>query len=173
MLPKADFAKAIGQMEDITPQLLGFKEAARHLWNVAFLCGESRATYARMGHYQDLLPHLFDALVLQKLGISQTAGIYGQAAFPDILVVPAPYLRELPVMVNLDTDRKGSWLPERLFQAADLKNPTFIEFFSWDAFSFVDLEYVRCRSNEHKSEFLVSSGDCRFVLSNTAASGAG
>ena len=145
--------------------MLAFKETIRHLWNTSFILSGERASFEAMECYQDqLVDHLFRTLVTERIGIPYRRGQYGNAPTMEIIVLPRPGLAELPVMKNHDAETRGQWSNEISVTTNSLGDCHFIEFFSWDSFEFIDLQYIRCHQPEAKCEYLIEQDHCRFGM---------
>lgn len=151
-------------LKDISMEMLTFKEAIRHLWNTTFVADGQRASFEGVGAYQEISDRLFAELILERLDLPGLDQEYGMAPVPSILVVPIEGLTELPVMRNDDSDQRGAWHSEELYPVERFGACEFIEFFSWDTFTFVDMPLVRCRSPRENCEYLVQQHHCRFAM---------
>ena len=129
-------------MEDITPAVLIFREAARHVWNTALL---RRANADIRDDFDDMCEALFRAVILRPIEMedvdlspaSRRAGS------------PLPFLRVVPsiehgtrIMVNRTVPPSGYWddpvtavIPNEI----DLR---FVRFFDWDELGHREFQFV-------------------------------
>ena len=158
-------------MRDVTPTMLLFKEAIRHIWNAHFVPSFEFETndlgeiWTELGYYQEISDRMFKALVLRKLGLPEDSINYGSCPVPvpGLFVVP-DFGTEISVMINRDNETKGRWSKPQMIGHEAFGECLFIEFFNWGQASFLDLPLVRCRSETAACEYLVEHHHCRFMV---------
>jgi hypothetical protein len=132
-------------MEDVTPLMLRYREAARHVWN-CFL--REKPQDSRSSHdWEALKQVLFTALVLRNCGHDDcAAALLGPERYGFSWIKPIVHLRvvpvaEVPVMISRDRAKGGYWdhPVDRLGpEDADLR---FIDFFDFDESGYIDFRY--------------------------------
>jgi len=140
-------------MENITNYMLRFKEAVRHVWNAYLVESYSPMSPKLQESFEKIERELFRALVLLPWGIPDVADIYRRVPMP-IMLQAKTGLTEIPVQFgSLDVNRNIKWGLPCTVLVDDLQLYQFIEFFDWNPYGCIDLNYVK-----------VMSGDGRFAL---------
>jgi len=165
-------------MQDITKQMLEFKEAVRHTWNSYFAKGDSSMSPDIQDAFRSVEKGMFGAIVLAPFGMIQHACEYRAGALPFILVKPAEYLRELPLQVFEQQANGNSVLGAPISVSIDdLTAFEFFDYFDWYSYGHVDLPYIRARVASLQSRpslqgmlVLIEQVHCRFGLIHERAS---
>jgi hypothetical protein len=127
-------------MKNVTLQILKYREAARHLWNV-YLRGEGEFGLGALpdddtlDDWTALKKDLFYALVVRYTGDEDRS-----------LLRVVPTSPEVPAMISRSKPARTYWdnPVERLAPNDDLR---FIDFFDFDQSGFLDFKYYRVAIN--------------------------
>jgi len=143
---------------NVTPLVLRYREAARHLWNV-FLreeatFGTGTLPVAMLDDWDALKDLLFTALVLRHTGreAHAAARLLSPESLAFLRVVPTS--PEVPAMISRHKPAGGYWDHPvcRLGPKDDLR---FIDFFDFDQSGFLDFQYYRVSINGSDAADLV------------------
>jgi len=156
--------------EEITDQMLEFKEAIRHTWNSYFAKGDSSMSPEIQEAFRSVEEGLFGAIVLAPLGMAERANEYRKSPLSFILVRPAEFLQELPLQVFEQEENGNSKVSMPISVAVDdLSAFEFFDYFDWYSYGHVDLPYVRARVASLQSQpklqgalVLIEQTHCRF-----------
>lgn len=159
-------------MEDITPQMLEFKEAMRHVWNTNFAKTDAPMSPEIQEAFRSVELGLFSAIVLAPLGMSERATEYRRHPLPFIVVRPAQFLQELPLQVFEQQAGGNNSVGGAITVAVDDQSAfDFFDFFDWYSYGHVDFPYIRARvSSLHTqrklqgSLVLIEQVHCRFAM---------
>jgi len=134
-------------MEDVTPFILRYREAARHLWN----CYLRDEAYDGPGlhDWEALKQVLFTALVLRNCGHDEcAAALLAPDRYGFSWIEPIVHLRVVPVGVNVPIRISRDPGPHCTYwdHAVDRVEPNdvdlrFIDFFDWDQTGQIDFRY--------------------------------
>lgn len=159
-------------MEDITDQMLEFKEAIRHAWNTHFAKTDAPMSPDIQAAFRSVELGLLGAIVLAPFGMSERVSEYRQHPLPFIVVRPAQYLLELPLQVFEEQAGGNNSVGMPITVAVDDQSTfDFFDFFDWYSYGHVDLPYVRARvtslqarPNLQGSLVLIEQVHCRFAV---------
>lgn len=129
-------------MQDISREMLEFKEAIRHIWNTSFVTSESPMSPVVQAAYNDIESALFRTLVLDLVGIQDERIRYRKSPVSFVRVVS--HSQELPMQFGLKGANGGiAWTAlHRIIVPADM-HLSFDSFFNWGWDSYIDLPYVK------------------------------
>jgi len=138
-------------MQDVTPNVLQYREAARLLWNGFFreqdaYGGGAIATDEALDDWIELKRRLFVALVLRHTGDDQHASVLLDPKLYTYWNKPIGFLRvvpsspEVPARISRTPGRSGYWdhPVDRLAPDDDLR---FIDFFDFGQAGYLDFQY--------------------------------
>jgi hypothetical protein len=157
-------------MQDITTNMLTFKEAMRHAWNTYFAGGEAPMSPDVQEAFAQVEKGLFAATVLLPLGVPDRVSEYRAGPLSWIVVSPVEGLPEMPVQVGA-RDGRGNmkWAPSIKVPVDDRLGFEFFDFFDWYPYGRIDLSYVRVRIRQLPSHpdaqgsmALIEQRHCRF-----------
>ena len=135
-------------MEDITEEMLRFKEAVRHVWNTYLLKAGSPMSPEIQESFEKIERELLRALVLFPIGMSDIADDYRRAPLPINLRAKSG-LTDVPVQFgSVDRNQNIQWGLPSVIQAADISHYRYVEFFDWDPYGHVDLGYVKAWASD-------------------------
>jgi hypothetical protein len=145
-------------------ELERFKECARHVWNSAFL-DLLKLNPNIAFQFDKVESELFDALVVQALGIEWPGGRYRYSPVPGLFV----QLHDLYGSLNIMTCSEAKLGESKKWEATTVipaaHGPLeFISFFQWDTFSFADWPYVECLDVRNARLMLVDRDKCKIYL---------
>ncbi len=132
-------------MEDVTPYMLRYREAARHVWN-CFLREEGLDSPG-LHDWEALKQVLFTALVLRHCGHDECAAAllapdrYGFSWIKPIVhlhVVPAT---ETAVMISRERGKGGYWDHPVARLGPEDADMRFIDFFDFDQAGYLNFRY--------------------------------
>jgi hypothetical protein len=157
--------------EEITEQMLAFKEAIRNAWNVYFAKLTSPASTEVQDAYQTLEIAFLRALVLAECGIvTHKATQYRAEVMPWLIVEPDPNVQFIPLSFAARSEETGAASWSRMEPVAtEGLEIEFLDFFDWRQYEFNDLRYVRGRLRACPSrvelvgkKVMVEEHHCRF-----------
>lgn len=132
-------------MVDITDAVGRYREAARHLWNSAFLA--SKPDWDARDRFSVVATALFDGLVLEPCGISDAhlPALWEArpAHFGRIAVVPAT--SHVPIMINRGVGANGYWDDPVARIAVESMSLRLVDFFDWNELGLREMRFVRVR----------------------------
>jgi len=150
-------------MEDITEDMLRFKEAVRHVWNAYLLESGSPMSPELQDSFSKIERELLRAVVLLPNGVPNLADDYRHRPMA-ILVQAKAGLSDIPVQFgSLDANRNMKWELPCSVAAADVSQYRFIEFFDWNPYGHIDLSYVKARAHDARL-VLIEQTYCDFAL---------
>lgn len=150
-------------MENITEDMLRFKEAVRHLWNTYFLASGAPMSAARHGSFETIERELLRALVLAPSEMPEAADNYRRGPLPILLQAQAGLI-DLPVQFgSVDVNRNMTWEVPCSVPAFEVSQYRFVEFFDWNPYGNIDLGYVKAQAADGRIA-LVEQAHCRFAL---------
>jgi hypothetical protein len=150
-------------MENITENVLRFKEAVRHVWNAYLLETGSPMSPELQDSLSKIKRELLRALVLPPHGLPNFADDYRRRPMP-ILVQAKAGLSDIPVQFgSLDANRNMKWELPRSVAAADVSQYRSVEFFDWNPSGHIDLSYVKARADDARL-VLIEQIYCDFAL---------
>ena len=150
-------------MENITEDVLRFKEAVRHVWNAYLVEADSPMSPELQESFEKIERELLRVLVLLPSGIPEMADSYRVAPMPIRLQTRAG-ISEVPVQFgSLDANKNMRWELPAAIPAADVSKYQFIEFFDWNPYGRIDLSYVKARSGDGRLA-LIEQMYCDFVI---------
>jgi hypothetical protein len=127
-------------MQDITKTMHEYRECVRGLWNRFLLPNAPRSDFDAVERFQDLSAQLFDELVLRPL-----AAPFQQRtrSTPYAFLRVQPTSEPAPLMINRTAPRGGYWDEPITGLACSGLSLAFVEYFDWDDFDYIDLQYYR------------------------------
>jgi hypothetical protein len=135
----------------VTPFLLEYLEAKRHLWNVHFRGRfKSLMKSSPLDEYEQIDRLLFTVIVLDELGLPRTMiNDYGRQPLPLLRVKPKT--RSPVVSMMFCTPLPGgnrSWEARESVTVAPAAHFGFIDFFDWYPYEFAGYPFYRVRVDE-------------------------
>lgn len=150
-------------MENITEDVLRFKEAVRHVWNAYLVESDSTTSPELQVSFEKIERELLRALVLLPSGIPAMADNYRVAPMPIRLQARAG-ISDVPVQFgSFDANKNMRWELPVAIPAVDLSQYLFIEFFDWNPYGRIDLSYVKASSSDGRPS-LIEQMYCDFVI---------
>lgn len=162
------------KMQDITDQMLQFKDAIRHVWNSYFASCDSPASPEVQEAFEHVEKGLFLSIVLIPLGAIDRVDDYREKPLSWLVIRPPGHLRDLPLQLGR-REKSGNtiWdtpISVRL-SGKDCAAFEFYDFFDWRPFGVIDLPLVRSRvaalpgqPNASGSLALIEQRHCRFLF---------
>ncbi|WP_431287582.1 hypothetical protein [Roseateles chitinivorans] len=130
-------------MDDITKDMLRFKEAARHVWNAYLLNSGSPMSPEIQESFHKIELELLRALVLLPAGMPDVADDYRRVPLPINLRAKGG-LTDVPMQYGtIDEHQNTQWELPRSIDAAEISHFRFFEFFDWNPYGHVDFGHVR------------------------------
>jgi len=130
-------------MENLTKDMLRFKEASRHVWNAYLIETQESVSLKLQESFEAIERELLRALVLLPSGIPDVADSYRRSPMP-ILLRAKTGLTEVSVQFGaVDANSNIRWELPCLIPASDISRYRFIEFFEWNPYGYIDLSYVK------------------------------
>jgi len=135
-------------MDDVTPLMMRYREAARHVWNT-YLREEACLAGPNLHDWEAIKQVLFTALVLRGCGHDECAAAllgperYGFSWIKPIVHLHVVPVTNIPIMVNREavTQGCGYWdHPVNRVNPDDV-DLRFIDFFDWEQSGFIDFQY--------------------------------
>lgn len=149
-------------MEDVTTNMLRFKEATRHVWNTYLLQSRSPMSPEIQESFSRIERELLRALVLMPAGMTDLADVYRREPLP-INLRARQGLTDVPVQFgSVDPNRNIRWELPLAVPAADIADYRFVEFFDWNPYGHVDLGYVKAQSSDGRLA-LLEQPHCDFM----------
>jgi hypothetical protein len=153
-------------MNEITEDLLRFKEAIRHLWNAYFAEVPELNSSQLWVAFETIERELLRSLVLLPRGIPHLAENYRISPLPITLRAKTGH-DEIPVQVgSIYQKHNVLWELPHTIPAAELSQLRFIEFFDWNPWGRVDLGYVKGQTQEGRLA-LVEQKYCDFFFDSS------
>lgn len=150
-------------MENITEDMLRFKEAVRHLWNTYFLDAGSPMSAELHESFETIERELLRALVLAPSEMPEAADNYRRGPLPILLQAQAGLI-DLPVQFgSVDANRNMMWEAPRSVPASEVSQFRFVEFFDWNPYGNIDLSYVKAQAGDGRVA-LIEQAHCGFAL---------
>lgn len=151
-------------MEDITAEMLLFKEAVRHVWNAYLLEAASPMSPELQESFAKIERELLRAIVLLPNGIPDLADSYRRIPLP-ILIQAKGGLSDIPVQFgSLDANFNMKWELPCSVPAPEVSQYRFVEFFDWDPYGYIDMSYVRALRSADGRFALIEQTYCGFAL---------
>jgi hypothetical protein len=161
--PEPRLGRYVIDMENITEDMLRFKEAVRHLWNTYFLEAGSPMSAELQESFEKIERELLRALVLTPSEMPGAADNYRRGPLPILLQAKAG-LFDLPVQFgSVDANRNMTWEVPCAVPASVVSQYRFVEFFDWNPYGHIDLNYVKARAGDGRIA-LVEQAHCEFAL---------
>lgn len=159
-------------MKDITEQMLEFKEAIRHSWNSYFAKSSAPMSPDIQEAFRSVELGLLNAIVLAPLDMSARVNEYRKHPLPFIVIRPAQYLQELPLLVfEKQAGSDNSTVTPVTVVVGGQSAFEFFDYFDWYSYGHVDLPYVRAsvaslqtRPGLQGSLVLIEQMHCRFEI---------
>lgn len=151
-------------MENVTQNMLRFKEAVRHVWNTYLLDATDFPMSPDIQESFEIIEReLIRVLVLLPIGMANLANDYRRVPLP-INLYPKNDLVEIPVQFgSVDQNRNVKWELPSYISAADMMQYRYIEFFDWSPFGHIDLNYVKALT-PHGQFVLIEQAYCEFKI---------
>jgi hypothetical protein len=150
-------------MENITEDMLRFKEAVRHLWNAYFLEVGSPISVELLESFEKIERELLRALVLLPSGVPDAADNYRRGSMPIFLQAKVGLL-DVPVQFgSADANLNMKWELPCAVPITVISHYQFIEFFEWNPYGHIDLCYVKAKVSDGRFA-LVEQIHCDFIL---------
>jgi hypothetical protein len=150
-------------MEDITDDMLRFKEALRHVWNTYLLETGSPMSPELQDSFSKIECELLRALVLLPNGVPNLVDDYRLRPMPILLQAKAGRTNVPVQFGSLDANRNVKWEMPCSVAPADVSQYRFIEFFDWNPYGHIDLHYVKARADDARL-VLIEQTYCDFAL---------
>lgn len=157
-------------MQDISNNMLEFKDAIRHVWNAYFAKSDSPMSPETQNAFESIELGLFQTLVLTPLDMFDRSDQYRQQPLSFIHVQPARGGNEMPLQIG-KRDANGNMVWEMPISVLvdDQSIFEFFDFFDWYPYGYIDLPYVRARVASLPSQpslqgamVLIEQIHCRF-----------
>lgn len=150
-------------MEDVTEEMLRFKEAARHVWNTYLLEAGSPLSPEIQDSFEKIERELIRALVLLPVGMADVADDYRRVPLPIHLRAKSG-LTDVPVQFgSVDPNRNIQWELPCSVPCTDILQYRYVEFFDWNPYGHVDLSYVKARTPDGRLA-LIEQKYCDFTV---------
>jgi hypothetical protein len=131
-------------MADVTQQILSYRESARSLWNHFLRPGvEPYVDFDTIDAFSEICELLFDALVLRL--IAKSGFKKGSAADPFPFLRMRPSVEPLPIMISRPSKEGRYWDDPVNRLGVKGLSLLFVDFFDWDRFGYIDLQYYRVK----------------------------
>ena len=159
-------------MQEITDEMLVFKEAIRHSWNTYFTSCDSPMSPEIQDAFEKVEHGLLQVIVLAPLGISDRADEYRRKPLSWLVVQPSDGVRECPLQFG-EVDGAGNtrWSVPIVLSTEGNVVFEFFDFFDWYPYGSIDLPYVRVLVRDLPSKpeaqglmALIEQRHCRFLL---------
>jgi hypothetical protein len=159
-------------MQDVTDEMLLFKEAVRHSWNAYFVQCDSPMSPEVQEAFEEVERGLLRGIVLAPVGLSERAGEYRKKPLSWLVVELADGVQELPLQLG-EVDGVGNtrWNMPVVLPMEGRASFEFFDFFDWHPYGVVDLPYVRARvvdlpgkPDSRGSMALIEQRYCRFLI---------
>jgi len=132
-------------MSEVTQLIYAYREGVRTLWNGTFRPGvKPYVDFDAIDIFAEIRGRLFQELVLRPIGMQD----YRKASVRD----PYPFLRlapksdPVPIMINRPSQDGNMYWDDPVGRlGANGLCLLFVDFFDWDDFGFIDLQYYRAR----------------------------
>jgi hypothetical protein len=131
--------------ENITGDMLRFKEAIRHVWNTYLVNVETPIPIEIWDSYDRIELELFKSIVLISRDALGVADVYRKKPISQILVRPRSNSVEVPVQFGKrnSENRNIAWQLSTNILATNFPNFHFLCFFDWNEYGQIDLPYVQ------------------------------
>jgi hypothetical protein len=151
-------------VENITNDMLRFKEAVRHIWN-AYLANKSRVSPEIWSSFEMIERELLRSIVLLPRKASVFADDYRKKPISQILVHPTSTTREVPIQFGKrDRNHNMVWRLEKKIPAKKIPTFHFLEFFSWNPWGQIDLSYVKVKDAKDGRIAIIEQTYCEFTV---------
>jgi hypothetical protein len=159
-------------MLDVTDEMLLFKEAVRHSWNLYFMQCDSPMSLEIQEAFEEVERGLLRGIVLASAGLTERAGEYRQKPLSWLMVELADGVQELPLQFG-EVDEIGNtrWKIPVVLPMGGRARFEFFDFFDWNPYGMIDLPYVRARvvdlpgkPDAQGSMALIEQRYCRFLI---------
>jgi len=155
-------------MDDITEDMLRFKEAVRHVWNAYLLETGSSTSPELQDSFATIERELLRAVVLLPHGVPELADDYRRRPIP-ILIQAKVGLIDIPVQFgSLDKNGNMKWELPCAVPAANVSQYRFIEFFDWNPYGPIDMSYIKALRSDGQYA-LIEQTYCGFALISAAS----
>jgi hypothetical protein len=155
-------------MENITSDMLRFKEAIRHVWNTYLVNIETPIPIEVWDSYDRIELELFRSIILISRDAPTVADSYRKKPIPQIIVRPRLNSVEIPVQFGIrnSENRNIAWELSANILATNFPTFYFLRFFDWNHYGPIDLPYVQVVDAKDGRIAMIEQQYCEFEFDN-------
>ncbi len=156
--------------ENITNDMLRFREASRHIWNSCFAEMNDKWSLEIHDSFNIIELELLKTMVFHPRKVDALPTSYRKHGLSYIKVVPKSFLHEIPIQF-CEVSENGNvvWKKDQLVAIKDLPKLYFLDFFDWDPYNILSMAYIRAETVEDKQVVLIAETYCDFFWNSQPA----
>lgn len=161
------------EFDDITPVMLRFREAVRHIWNTYFQDAKESMGPEIQDAFTLVEQGLFQGIVLSACAYDASCR-YRKAPLPFVLVAPLPEMLDLSFQIGFPGRGAMAWDSPVRFKVEEGAKLEFVQFFDWNPYEQINMSLVEvhiarldARPDLVGAHALLAEHEIRFVLANS------